>query len=65
MDAQNTKNLILAMVLSFLVLFGWTLLFPPPEIDQTQIETKTTVLNDSKKIKSDGLIPSVSGTSGR
>ena len=32
MDAQNTKNLILAMVLSFLVLFGWTLIFPPPEI---------------------------------
>ena len=62
MDAQNTKNLILAMVLSFLVLFGWTLLFPPPEIDQTQIETETTVLNDSKKIKSDSLIPSVSGT---
>ena len=62
MDAQNTKNLILAMVLSFLVLFGWTLLFPPPEIDQTQIETETTVLNDSKKIKSDSLIPSISGT---
>ena len=30
MDDQN-KNLILATVLSFLVILGWFLIFPPPE----------------------------------
>lgn len=36
MDDQN-KNLILATVLSFLVILGWFVLFPPPEavVDQT------------------------------
>lgn len=31
MDDQN-KNLILAVVLSFVVIFGWSLLFPAPEV---------------------------------
>ncbi|MCF1707572.1 membrane protein insertase YidC [Tabrizicola sp. J26] len=33
MDDQN-KNLILATVLSFLVILGWFLIFPPPETQQ-------------------------------
>jgi len=32
MDEQN-KNLILATVLSFIVILGWFMLFPPPEAD--------------------------------
>ena len=60
MDAQNTKNLILAMVLSFLVLFGWTLLFPPPEIsDQPEI-TENELLDSLEESDQDKLIPSVS-----
>ena len=60
MDAQNTKNLILAMVLSFLVLFGWTLLFPPPEIiDQPGI-TENEPLDSLEESDQDKLIPSVS-----
>ncbi|TDK43884.1 membrane protein insertase YidC [Antarcticimicrobium luteum] len=34
MDDQN-KNLILATALSFLVILGWFILFPPPEPDTT------------------------------
>ena len=60
MDAQNTKNLILAMVLSFLVLFGWTLLFPPPEIsDQPEI-TENEPLDSLEESDQDKLIPSAS-----
>ena len=63
MDAQNTKNLILAMVLSFLVLFGWTLLFPPPEIiDQPGI-TENEPLDSLEESDQDKLIPSVSESS--
>ncbi len=60
MDAQNTKNLILAMVLSFLVLFGWTLLFPPPEISDQPGITENEPLDSLEKSDQDKLIPSVS-----
>jgi len=60
MDAQNTKNLILAMVLSFLVLFGWTLLFPPPEISDQPGITENEPLDSLEESNRDKLIPSVS-----
>ena len=60
MDAQNTKNLILAMVLSFLVLFGWTLLFPPPEISDQPGITGNEPLDSLEEPDQDKLIPSVS-----
>ena len=60
MDAQNTKNLILAMVLSFLVLFGWTLLFPPPEISDQPGITENEPLDSLEESDQDQLIPSVS-----
>ncbi len=31
MDDQTTKNIVLAIALSLLVLLGWPMLFPPPE----------------------------------
>ena len=40
MDEQN-KNLLLATSLSFLVLLGWMLLFPPEPIEQEKLETTT------------------------
>ena len=40
MDEQN-KNLLLATSLSFLVLLGWMLLFPPEPIDPESLETTT------------------------
>ena len=40
MDEQN-KNLLLATSLSFLVLLGWMLLFPPKPIEQENLETTT------------------------
>ena len=40
MDEQN-KNLLLATSLSFLVLLGWMLLFPPEPIEQENLETTT------------------------
>ncbi|MFL2806716.1 MAG: membrane protein insertase YidC [Paracoccaceae bacterium] len=63
MDAQNTKNLILAMVLSFLVLFGWTLLFPPPEISDQPGITENEPLDSLEESDQDKLIPSVSESS--
>ena len=63
MDAQNTKNLILAMVLSFLVLFGWTLLFPPPEISDQPGITENDPLDSLEESDQDKLIPSVSENS--
>ena len=63
MDAQNTKNLILAMVLSFLVLFGWTLLFPPPEISDQPGITENEPLDSLEESDQDKLIPSVSENS--
>ena len=60
MDAQNTKNLILAMVLSFLVLFGWTLLFPPPEISDQPGITENADSDRLEESDQDKLIPSVS-----
>ncbi|NRB35723.1 MAG: membrane protein insertase YidC [Rhodobacteraceae bacterium] len=40
MDDQN-KNLILATALSFLVILGWFILFPPPEPDPEQLSEMT------------------------
>ncbi len=40
MDEQN-KNLLLATSLSFLVLLGWMLLFPPEPIEQENLEPTT------------------------
>ena len=41
MDDQN-KNLILAMVLSALVLLGWTILFPPDQRTPDAVPTETS-----------------------
>jgi YidC/Oxa1 family membrane protein insertase len=41
MDEQN-KNLILATVLSFTVILGWFLLFPPPEVETPVAATPQT-----------------------
>ena len=40
MDDQN-KNLLLATSLSFLVLLGWMLMFPPEPIEEVTSEQKT------------------------
>jgi YidC/Oxa1 family membrane protein insertase len=46
MDDQN-KNLLLATSLSFLVLLGWMLLFPPEPMDpETSLETKNEQTED-------------------
>ena len=34
MDQKDQKRLLLAFVLSAVILFGWTYLFPPPPVDQ-------------------------------
>ncbi len=41
MDEQN-RNMILAVVLSTAVIIGWSILFPPPEVDPA-VEAPTTV----------------------
>ncbi len=41
MDDQN-KNLILATALSFLVILVWFVMFPPPEVEQTDPATVTS-----------------------
>ncbi len=40
MDDQN-KNLILAVALSMLVIIGWSIMFPPPEVPQDQAPGET------------------------
>ncbi len=52
MDEQN-KNLLLATSLSFLVLLGWMLLFPPEPIEQENLET--TKEQQADKQSSPGL----------
>ncbi len=48
MDNQN-KNLIFATVLSFLVLVGWMVLFPPAEPKKELIENKLVLEEQSNK----------------
>ena len=47
MDDQN-KNLILATALSFLVILGWFMLFPPPEPDPAAQQTATEQTDSSQ-----------------
>jgi YidC/Oxa1 family membrane protein insertase len=39
MDQKDQKRLLLALVLSAVILFGWTYLFPPPPTDQQNTNT--------------------------
>ncbi|MHA6263264.1 membrane protein insertase YidC [Arenibacterium sp. CAU 1754] len=50
MDDQN-KNLILATVLSFLVILGWFVLFPPPEPETDTLTAPT------QQVTTDGTVP--------
>ena len=56
MDDQN-KNLLLATALSFLVLIGWMLLFPPEVPNQNQLE-ENNLLEEQNKFQA----PSTSST---
>ena len=49
MDEQN-KNLLLATALSFLVLIGWMLLFPPEVPNQAQLDT-TNVSQEQNNVR--------------
>ena len=54
MDDQN-KNLIFATVLSFIVILGWFVLFPPPETDAI---TEPPVATTSQAPTPDVVAPS-------
>ncbi len=62
MDDQN-KNLIFATVLSFIVILGWFLLFPPPEADTPVDATATTQSAPSGAIAPDAAVPSTGAAS--
>jgi YidC/Oxa1 family membrane protein insertase len=58
MDEQN-KNLILATALSFIVILGWLLLFPPPE---QEVATDPAVQTQADGTAAPGVVPSADGT---
>ena len=57
MDDQN-KNLILATVLSFLVILGWFVLFPPPE---PAIDTQAPVATQTTESGAPAAVPPIAG----
>ena len=54
MDDQN-KNLLLATSLSFLVLLGWMLMFPPEPIEELSSEQKTEQATQDRSETGTGL----------
>ena len=54
MDDQN-KNLLLATSLSFLVLLGWMLMFPPEPIEDTASDQTTEQVTQENKETGTGL----------
>ena len=54
MDDQN-KNLLLATSLSFLVLLGWMLMFPPEPIEEVSPEQSTEQVTQEDSQTSTGL----------
>ena len=54
MDDQN-KNLLLATSLSFLVLLGWMLMFPPEPIEEGSPEQKTEQVTQEDNQTGTGL----------
>ena len=54
MDDQN-KNLLLATSLSFLVLLGWMLMFPPEPIEEVPSDQKTEQVAQERSEKATGL----------
>jgi YidC/Oxa1 family membrane protein insertase len=60
MDDQN-KNLLLATGLSFLVLIGWMLLFPPEQI--TPVENQKSAANETPSQKESNQLTTILNTS--
>ena len=54
MDDQN-KNLLLATSLSFLVLLGWMLMFPPEPIEEVPSEQRTEQVSQERGETGTGL----------
>ena len=54
MDDQN-KNLLLATSLSFLVLLGWMLMFPPEPMDEVSSEQTTEQVKEEGSVTGTGL----------
>ena len=54
MDDQN-KNLLLATSLSFLVLLGWMLMFPPEPIEEPPSEQTTKQVTQERSETGTGL----------
>ena len=54
MDDQN-KNLLLATSLSFLVLLGWMLMFPPEPIEEASSEQTTEQVTKETSETTTGL----------
>ena len=58
MDDQN-KNLIFATVLSFIVILGWFVLFPPPETETITDPAATQQVTDATS--TEAIVPSSAG----
>ena len=58
MDDQN-KNLIFATVLSFIVILGWFVLFPPPETETITDPAATQQVTDATS--TEAVVPSSAG----
>ena len=58
MDNDNNKNMLLAVVLSFLVIVGWTIFFPPPSPPEEPVPTATA---SGESLLPPGTVPAVPG----
>ena len=60
MGGEETKNLILAAVLSMLVVFGWYALFPPePPVEQPKPRPKSEKISSYEEILEEYIPPPV------
>ncbi|WP_338607948.1 membrane protein insertase YidC [Pelagibacterium nitratireducens] len=61
---ENNRNMILAVVLSMLVLFGWQFFIAGPQLDQAQRQAELSTQQDQALDSADLAAPSADGVAG-
>lgn len=56
-EEKNGKNIIFAVVLSLVVIIGWPILFPQPEMKKQQISSNVNNPNNTVDIKNNATTP--------
>ncbi|WP_417579404.1 membrane protein insertase YidC [Pelagibacterium sp.] len=61
---ENNRNMILAVVLSMLVLFGWQFFIAGPQLDQAQRQAELSAQQEQAQDSADLAAPSADGVAG-